>query len=218
MIDFPGRLAVFFFTSGCNFRCGFCHNATLLGKSMPGLSWERLAEACKKYREQWVDGAVISGGEPTLHRELPELITFFRRHGMKVKLDTNGSDPEMLKTCLPLLDYVAMDIKTAPSKYYALTGYDDIEKIRASIELIKQDAISGEFRTTVIERLHTIEDMKEIAELIKGAKRYVLQPFVPQDNLPDPELRKLPRTSPQCMRAMAGPFKDIVQDLIVRGG
>ena len=217
MIDFPGRLAVFFFTSGCNFRCGFCHNASLLGKSLPGLSWERLAEACDKYREQWVDGAVISGGEPTLHQDLPDLIDFFRDRGMKVKLDTNGSNPAMLKTCLPKLDYVAMDIKTAPSKYAELTGYSDIDRIRASVELIMQLAQNGEFRTTIVEQLHTTADMQEIAALIDGAQRYVLQPFVPQDNLPDPALRKHPRTSPQCMRAMADCVRACVQNLIVRG-
>lgn len=217
MIDFPGRLAVIFFTSGCNFRCGFCHNAALLGSAKPGLTWQQLADACKKYREQWVDGIVISGGEPTLHRELPEIIRFFSHKGFKVKLDTNGSNPAMLRECLPMLDYVAMDIKTAPEQYPALTEFKAVEKVIESAEELISSNADYEFRTTIIEPVHNAAIMHEIGRILTGAKRYVIQPFVPHDNLPDPVMRGYERTSPQHMRAMAECVKDKVKALVVRG-
>ncbi|MBN1556795.1 MAG: anaerobic ribonucleoside-triphosphate reductase activating protein [Lentisphaerae bacterium] len=217
MVDFPGRLAGVFFVSGCNFRCGFCHNPDLLGRHERHLAWDRLEDVCRAFGADWVDGAVITGGEPTLAPDLKPLIGFFRRRGWAVKLDTNGSRPDVLRACLPWLDYVAMDIKTGPDGYETLTGCADISAIRESIELIKAHARDYEFRTTVIETYHDEACMRQIGELIRGSRRYVIQPFVPQDHLPDPAFRALPRTSPDRLQALAACVQPLVGEVVAKG-
>jgi pyruvate formate lyase activating enzyme len=202
LIDFPGHLAAVFFLSGCNFRCGYCHNSFLAETSLR-LTWKRLQDACTAFRDHWVTGAVISGGEPTLSPELPEVVKRFKRMGWAIKLDTNGSHPEVLSALLPDLDYVAMDIKCAPADYAALTGFDDIERIRASIAILRQSGRNYEFRTTVPPEGFTREAAGEMAALIGPGHRYILQPFIPRDNLPDARLRTLPRTTPQTLEQFA---------------
>lgn len=217
MIDFPGHMAAVFFLSGCNFRCGFCHNAALMGRPRETLTWERLGRACRHFSNNWVDGAVISGGEPTLCPALPELISFLRRHGWQVKLDTNGSRPDALEQVLPLVDYVAMDVKTAPSAYAGLTGWGDTDAIARSVELIKAHARDYEFRTTVLDPLHSDAAMHEIGRLVAGARRYVLQPFVPQPGLPDPQLETLSRTSDDRLAQLARLLHGSAGQIQVRG-
>lgn len=217
MVDFPGRLASVFFVAGCNFSCGFCHNAELMGAPRPGVSWEKLGTVCRRFTDDWVTAAVITGGEPTLASSLPELIRFLKGFGLKVKLDTNGSCPEMLAECLPLIDYVAMDIKTGPEGYYELTGLHDTNALRASIALIKQAASDYEFRTTLIEGVHDEHQMLTVSALMAGAKRYVIQPFVPSDVLPDSRFRTIPRTSYRMLTEIAASFKNVVGEVIVRG-
>ena len=127
MVDYPGHFAAVFFISGCSFTCGFCHNAALMGKKQAGLSWETLEAACARFKKDWVNGIVLTGGEPTTAGDLVDLIHFFKeRFGFSVKLDTNGSNPERLAECLPLIDYVAMDIKCGLSAYSELAGFPDI--------------------------------------------------------------------------------------------
>jgi len=217
MVDYPGRLAAMFFTSGCNRRCGYCHNAGLLADRQAGLSFERIEEACEKFSDDWVEAVVISGGEPTLAPDLPVIINLFHSYGFKVKLDTNGSRPEVLERLLGELDYIAMDVKIGLDSYPALTGFTDTERILRSVHLLKNDTENYEFRTTVIEPLHTDEEMRRIGEIIQGAKRYVLQPFVPRDDLPDEKLRKTPRTSPDRMREVAGLMKSYADEVVSRG-
>ena len=110
--DFPGRMAALFFTAGCNFRCGFCHNPDLFTTAKT-YSWEELDAICATFRKQWVSAATITGGEPTLHASLPETIRFMKKRGFAIKLDTNGSNPEMLEEVIADLNYVAMDIKNS---------------------------------------------------------------------------------------------------------
>ncbi|MFW6151609.1 MAG: anaerobic ribonucleoside-triphosphate reductase activating protein [Verrucomicrobiota bacterium] len=217
MVDYSGRLAAVFFLSGCNFRCGFCHNLQLMEFQDSRLSWAGLDRACLSFSENWVDAAVISGGEPTLCKELPELITFFRNHGWRVKLDTNGSRPDMLKKIIGEIDYVAMDIKTSLERYPEVTGCSDTLRISESIDLIMNAPVDYEFRTTVIESIHPVETIKEAVSLIKGARRYVLQPFVPQPGLPDPSMETLQRTSPDYMQKLAGTIAGQVQEALIRG-
>ena len=217
MIDFPGHMCGVFFTSGCNFTCGFCHNATLMGKKQKTLSWERLDEVCRKFKDEWVDAVSISGGEPTLEPGLIDLLYFFRDRGFKIKLDTNGSRPDVLKECLPLIDYIAMDIKAGLSGYPEIAGFSRKDIIEESVKLIMSSSIDHEFRTTVIDPFHTDEQMLEAGELIRGAKRFVLQAFVPQDHLPGEEFRKLKRTKPerlQTLEKLMAPFAD---EIIIRG-
>lgn len=218
MVDFTGHLAAVFFVPGCNFTCGFCHNAELMGKARPGLSWNKLAAACRRFADNWVSGAVITGGEPTLSPELPALIRFLKGYGWAVKLDTNGSNPDMLRACLPLVDYVAMDIKTAPSHYRHLTGYPHMDRLHESARLIREHAADYEFRTTIIEDVHADEHLDEIGVLLHGARRYVLQPFVPTEHLPNSRFRGHRRTSPDTMRAMAARVAHHVSEVRVRGG
>ena len=217
LIDYPGCLCGVFFISGCNFSCGFCHNAPLMGKKQSGLLWSRLDEICRKFKTEWVDAVCITGGEPTLASELIGLIEFFRGYGFKIKLDTNGALPDVLKECLPLVDYVAMDIKAGLSGYPELVGFTRTEKIAESVKLIMSSGVDHEFRTTVIDPFHTDEQMIEAGELIKGARRYCIQPFIPKNNLPDPRLRETKRTTPARLRRIEQLMKPYVQEIIVRG-
>jgi pyruvate formate lyase activating enzyme len=161
---------------------------------------------------------VISGGEPTLWElELPELIAFFRRFGFAVKLDTNGSRPDILAKILPHLDYVAMDIKCEPEQYPELVGFHDWGKIEESIELIKNSDVEHEFRTTIIEDVHSHDHAHAIRPLIKGAKRYILQPFQPQEHLPDKKLRTVARTKPSHLRKLRDLLHGSAHEVIARG-
>ena len=217
MVDFPGHLAGVLFISGCNFRCGFCHNAELLGAVEPGMPQAQLEAACQRFRENWVDGIVVTGGEPTLHVGLLDLLHRLRQWNFKIKLDTNGSRPEILAEVLPLVDYVAMDVKCNLEAYPTFVSFNQPERIAHSIALIRERATDYEFRTTVLPAFHTDEEMLRIAALVKGARRLALQAFVPRENLPDPRLRRSPRTTPDRMREVAALVADSADDVVVRG-
>jgi pyruvate formate lyase activating enzyme len=218
MVDYPKHFAAVFFTSGCNFACGFCHNAALMGKKQVGLSRERLEKACTKFKKDWVNGVVITGGEPTMADDLVELIHLFKdQFGFDVKLDTNGSNPELLAECLPLVDYVAMDIKTGYSGYPDLVHYSNTANIQRSIDLIKAEAKDYEFRTTVIESFHTDEQMDEVAKIIEGSKRFVLQAFIPRDELPGKEFRTLPRTTAARLHELRDRLSGRAEEILLRG-
>lgn len=208
MVDYPGRMAAVFFVAGCNFSCGFCHNAGLMGAPRPGMSMEQLSTTCRRFSDDWVNAAVITGGEPTLSPGLPALVDGFKAMGWRVKLDTNGSNPEMLERCLPSLDYVAMDLKTSLDGYAALTGWTDRSALQASIRLIREQARDYEFRTTLIEGVHEAATLAAMIPLVAGAARYVLQPFIPSDTLPAPRFRAIPRTTAGFMESAKGVFED----------
>jgi pyruvate formate lyase activating enzyme len=216
MIDFPGRLALVAFVAGCNLRCGYCHNPALLGPPRAGLAWAQLEALVARFAAQWVDAVAVTGGEPTFSPGLPDLLRFFKRAGWAVKLDTNGSLPAVLEQCLPLVDFVAMDIKVGPSAYGQFTGFTDTEAIRRSIALVRQCALY-EFRTTILESVHDDNQMREIGELIAGADRYVLQPFVPRDDLPDHRLRDEQRPRLDRMQHIAAMMLPYVKEVILRG-
>ena len=217
MVDYPGHFAAVFFVSGCNFTCGFCHNAALMGKKQAGLSQERLEAACAKFKREWVNGVVITGGEPTLADDLPELIRFFKSYGFAVKLDTNGSNPRKLAECLPLVDYVAMDIKAGFSLYPEFVGFPDIGKIQQSIDLIRANAKDYEFRTTVIEGVHSDEQMEEVRQIVDGSRRYAMQAFIPRDELPGKKYRTLPRTTAARLQALEKRMAGCADEILLRG-
>jgi pyruvate formate lyase activating enzyme len=218
MVDYPKHYAAVFFTSGCGFTCGFCHNAALMGKKQSGLSWEKLEAAAARFKKDWVNGVVITGGEPTSENDLPELIRFFKeRFGFAVKLDTNGSNPQRLAECLPLVDYVAMDIKCGLSAYPDVAGFSDTGKIQTSIDLIRADARDYEFRTTVIENVHTDEQMKEIQQLVEGSRRYALQAFIPRDDLPGEQYRNVPRTTSARLKELEKLMAGSAKEILLRG-
>ena len=188
LLDFPGVVSCTVFLGGCDFRCPFCHNFELVdGTEKPVMDDNELIEFLKK-RKHLIDGVAITGGEPCLHRELPELIRRIKAEGYKVKLDTNGYHPELLAEILKsgLVDYVAMDIKNSPEKYALTCGIEkaDLEKIRESISLLINGNTEYEFRTTVVNEFHTEEDFPKMCAMIKGAKRYFLQRFTDRDTVP----------------------------------
>lgn len=179
-VDYPGRLAAVFFTPGCNWRCFYCHNRSLLGPQS-GRTWldAEVALAWLEERRGWLDAVVITGGEPTLQPDLAEFIRTVRAKGFLVKLDTNGTRPDVLRALLDegLLDYVAMDVKAPIEKYEAFCGVPvDHRAVNDSIDLLMASEIQYEFRTTVAPQL-TSDDLRAIAARIRGARCYVLQQF-----------------------------------------
>jgi pyruvate formate lyase activating enzyme len=183
LIDYPGRIACIIFTKGCTLQCPFCHNPGLVNGSTPDISEETVFSHLQK-NQKLLDGVVITGGEPTLHKDLPRFLRQIKERGLSVKLDTNGTNPAMLDKIINegLVDYLAMDIK-APltlTSYQKLCGKklnaNDLDSIKESIIAIKQSGLPHEFRTTVIKELHTKEDILAMAELTKGST-YYLQRF-----------------------------------------
>ncbi|MDD5254086.1 MAG: anaerobic ribonucleoside-triphosphate reductase activating protein [Candidatus Nanoarchaeia archaeon] len=175
-IDYPGKLASVIFTSGCNFRCGFCHNKEIVENKLPLIPEEEILE---KLNPKWIYGVVITGGEPTLQNDLDLFIKKIKEKGLKIKLDTNGSNPEMLKELInnKLLDYIAMDIKGSVDNYKKISGYDNIKNIKESISLIKNSKIDYMFRTTLVPSIHDKKELLNLVKLIKGAKTFQLQRF-----------------------------------------
>ena len=187
LLDFPGLIACTVFLPGCNLRCPFCHNASLvLPGSIPELMTDSQLLDFLKGRAGKLDGVCITGGEPTLHKDLPELIRAIKEMGFQVKLDTNGSNPLLLRSLLEenLLDYVAMDIKNSPERYRETCGGVDIlQKAQESAKLLMDGAAAYEFRTTVCHPLHDEASIASIAQWLQGAKQYYLQAFVDSGDL-----------------------------------
>ena len=180
LLDYPGHIAATLFTEGCNFRCPFCHNAALIkGGEKSYLSENEVINFLQK-RQGLLDGVCISGGEPLLQEDLAALLRKVKNLGFLLKLDINGSFPDRLQALLDegLLDYVAMDIKSSPSKYDQACGvpvnFADIQK---SVRLLMSGQTDYEFRTTMVCELHKAGDFLEIAQWLHGAKKYYLQAF-----------------------------------------
>ncbi|HDD43874.1 MAG TPA: anaerobic ribonucleoside-triphosphate reductase activating protein [Candidatus Desulfofervidus auxilii] len=173
-IDYPGCLAAIIYTQGCNFRCIYCHNYRLINCEEMPISWDKIKTFIKS-RKRLMDGIVITGGEPTLQKELPSFCAWLKKIGFLVKLDTNGTKPLMLKLLIEkgLIDYIAMDIKAPWHKYKKIIQVDfPISIIKDSFNLIKQSGIKCEFRTTVHSELLNFEDIKEIIKLV--GKKHLL--------------------------------------------
>ena len=181
LLDYPGRLAATVFLGGCNMRCPFCHNASLVVRPDDTEITESELLAFLESRRGKLSGVCITGGEPTLNRELPSFIAKIRALGYAVKLDTNGTNPDMLEELVKngLVDYVAMDIKTSIENYARVSGVPgiDISKIERSIDFLLSGAVPYEFRTTVVRELHTRADLEAVGRRIEGARAYFLQPF-----------------------------------------
>lgn len=188
LLDYPGHLAASIFLGGCNFRCPFCHNATLVmsPQSQPIISEDEIFHTLKK-RVGILEGVCITGGEPTLYPGLTKLIEKIKELGFLVKLDTNGSNPEIIRELITggLLDYVAIDIKNSKEKYPTTVDLKsvDIDKISNSISILINSNIEYEFRTTIVKELHELSDIISIGEWIKGGKRYYLQAYRDSDDV-----------------------------------
>ena len=217
LLDYPGKMACTVFTHGCNFRCGFCHNALLVTEeNSNNISEDEFFSFLKK-RQGILDGVCISGGEPTLQKDLAEFIEKIKALGYSVKLDTNGSNPTILKKLIDekLLDYVAMDIKNSPEKYSSTCGCEvDIAHIKESISIIKESDIDHEFRTTTVKEYHSAEDFDAIAEWIQGDSKYFIQHFEDSGNLIGENLSPL---SNEEMTALSEKVKDRLPNTALRG-
>ncbi len=190
LVDFDGYVAATLFTGGCNFSCPFCHNAPLVKgvNDLPYLSEKEVFEYLEK-RKGILDGVCITGGEPTLHPDLPILMEKIKKLGYKIKLDTNGTNPELVKSIDEngLCDYFAMDIKNDKKAYAKIIGFDhyDTKKVEQTVEYFLCKKSNYEFRTTLIAEFHKKQNILEIAKWIKGANKYFLQKFKLGDNCLD---------------------------------
>ena len=193
LLDFPGRVACTVFLQGCNFRCPFCHNSELLmGNPQPLMGVEDFLQFLKS-RRGLLDGVCISGGEPTLRSELPDFLERIQALGYPVKLDTNGSHPEVLKALVSrgLVDYVAMDVKNSPARYPEILGLPSapMDCIEESLRFLMSDAVDYELRTTLVQPFHDAGSVREmgqwLAELVPGKKpkQLFLQSFVDRDTV-----------------------------------
>ena len=199
LVDFPSKVAAIVFTQGCNFRCGYCHNPEILDfKKKGNYKTEEFIEFLKS-RTGKLDGVVITGGEPTLQSGLYDFIKEIKRMGFEVKLDTNGTNPQIIEHLIKdnLLDYIAMDIKAPLEKYPQIVNIVSLSEgegvrervnfvlnnIQKSIALIMQSKIDYEFRTTVLKSQLSYDDFDQIGQMIEGAKKYYLQKFVPAEIL-----------------------------------
>lgn len=219
LIDYPGKLAATVFLSGCNLRCPWCYSSELVLPEKidkhPKISEDEFFEFLK-YKKGLLDAVVICGGEPTINNDLPDFIKKIKEVGFLVKLDTNGSNPEMLEELInkKLIDYVAMDIKTSKEKYPEIFGNEiKIEDIEESIEMLKRGDIDYEFRSTILPQIHSKEDVINIAKWIKGSRVYYLQQFRPEKTL-DPEFEKIkpyPLEYLLEIQKAISPFFDICQ-------
>lgn len=189
LVDYPGEIAAIVFVAGCDFRCPYCYNKLLVLNSpdLIELDEDKIIEKLVS-RKKLLDGVVISGGEPVLQKDLPLFIEKIKELGLKVKLDTNGTNPDMIQELVDknLIDFIAMDIKATLNKYNEIAGVKvNLEAIKKSAELIMQGKIDYEFRTTALPDLLTRQDLLEIGKWLKGAKKYCLQQFKPMPDMID---------------------------------
>lgn len=220
LVDFPGKVCATIFLGGCNFRCPFCYNIDLV------LHPERVATiprsevlAFLESRRKWLDGVCITGGEPTVHAELPALVGEIKKLGLLVKVDTNGSNPGMLREMADkkLLDYVAMDIKSGRENYARAAGVDaDMGAIQKSIDLLMQNKAQYEFRTTAVPGFFGEKIAEEIGKWLRGAERYALQQFKSDVKLLDEKLQGVKPFPREKMEQFAETLKKYIKTVELR--
>jgi pyruvate formate lyase activating enzyme len=229
LIDYPGQLAAIVFTKGCNFRCHFCYNPLLVWpdretdekkyeKTYPPISEDEFFLFLEN-RKGKLDGVVITGGEPTLHSDLPEFIKKIRAMGYNIKLDTNGTNSVALENLLnqKLIDYIAMDLKAPFDKYEQVVGISvNCQEIQKSVKMIIESGLPHEFRTTVVPGLHDLSDFSKMGEIITGADAWYLQKFKSDTELVDRTLESHAPFTDKEMQAMADVGKKYVKICEVR--
>lgn len=219
LLDFPGKVACTIFLGGCNFRCPFCHNSSLVlsPQQEPLLSEEEIFSFLKK-RQGILEGVCITGGEPTQEKSLISFIEKIHDMGYPVKLDTNGSRPWILKKLVrnQLIDQVAMDIKSSPSNYAKVSGIKclDLAPIRESVDFLLSNAILYEFRTTVVRELHSTEDFEEIGRWIAGCQAYYLQAYKDSAQVMIPGFTSCSRLELESFQTI---LKETIQTVEIRG-
>ena len=217
--DFPGRLAAIVFTLGCNYRCPFCHNPELVDSHR---FVRRIPEAevfsFLATRTERLDGVVITGGEPTVHCDLPALLRRFRDLGLATKLDTNGNSPELIEQIIEqgLVDYIALDIKSSPTSYSRAAGVPvNTDSIRRSVELICASGVPHELRMTYVEPLVPFQELAQVAKLAQGCRLFLVQPFQPTKTL-DPRFLRLQRPSAERLRQVQARLASFGLPAVVR--
>ncbi|MDE2026938.1 MAG: anaerobic ribonucleoside-triphosphate reductase activating protein [Candidatus Omnitrophica bacterium] len=214
LIDYPGKMAAIVFTQGCNFRCPYCHNRELVlpEEFKESIPQEEVMGFLKRRRCQ-LDGVVITGGEPTEQADLIPFIGLVKELGYLVKLDTNGSRPHIVDEIIQrqLVDYIAMDVKTSLEKYQKAIGVDfPVDKIKKSIELIKNSEIQHEFRTTVVRPFCSFGDIFKISSLVKGAQTYRLQAFRENPKIINPGIQEIDQFSAAEIESWQETIKNLV--------
>lgn len=219
LLDYPGHVACTVFTAGCNLRCPFCHNSDLV---LPERKPERLNEeeffSLLKKRQGILEGVCVTGGEPLLQPDIADFLQRIKTLGYAVKLDTNGTRPQVLRRLVEegLVDFVAMDIKNSPARYGETAGLADMDlsPVRESVDYLLSGVVDYEFRTTVAAELHTEQDMEEIARWLSGAKQYAIQNFRDSGDILSPGLT--PCTAQQLER-FAAVVRPYVRQVLTRG-
>jgi pyruvate formate lyase activating enzyme len=220
LLDWDGHVVPVIFLGGCNFACPFCHNSRVArdDSALPTIPWPALARKLSE-RPGWYDGVCVTGGEPVIHPELFGLLRDLKGLGLKVKLDTNGSFPYQLKDVIDrrLCDYVAMDIKTSLERYSAACGHPvESAVIRRSVRAIVESGIDYEFRCTAVPGLVTLADMPRVGELVKGARRFFFQQFIPREAA-SPALRDKKPYAASEIEEMVSVLSPFVQEIKLRG-
>ncbi len=211
LLDFPGHTACTVFTGGCNFRCPFCQNASLVlrPETQPVVPEEEIFAFLRK-RQGLLDGVAVTGGEPTLQPDLPEFLRKVRALGYAVKLDTNGALPRVLRSLLEegLLDYAAMDVKSSPEGYGRCIGVegDMVERVRESAALLEASSIPHEFRTTAVKPLHVPADFASIGRWLQGTERYFIQSFADSGDILAPGMEAFSREELEGLLAAVKPY------------
>ena len=216
LLDYPGKVACTVFTPGCNLRCPFCHNATLVFSCTDEIGEENVLSFLQK-RAGVLDGVCVTGGEPLLQKDIADFLSKVKALGYLVKLDTNGTFPERLAPLLEarLVDYVAMDIKASPDNYDTATGVaTDLEKIRRSVELLKQSGVAHEFRTTTVKGIHTAADFEAIGEWLAGEAQFYIQQYKVADDMIGEPFESF---SKEELEAFAAIVAKTVKTVAVRG-
>jgi pyruvate formate lyase activating enzyme len=214
LVDYPGKVSSVLFTPGCNLRCPFCHNWRIVIDPKPPFLQEAVALKILESRKKFVDAVVVTGGEPTMHKELPRFLAKLKNRSFQVKLDTNGFYPQVLEECLDYVDYVALDLKTSLEKY-KLLGAKKTNELLRTVEILKTGKVEYEFRTTVVPEIISIEDINNICELTKGAKIHAFQQFVPKDTL-EKRFRSLIPYAPEIIEKFADMAKSYAENVVLR--
>ena len=219
LLDYPGKVACTVFTGGCNFRCPFCHNGGIVLNpgAEPSIPEEKVFDLLKK-RRGVLEGVCITGGEPTLWKGLWDFAKEIKAMGYSVKLDTNGTNPELMHKLIlaGVVDYVAMDIKNCPDKYAETIGVKgfNLQPVKDSVRLLMQGTAGYEFRTTVVKGMHTPQDIVEIGKWIQGAQKYFIQPYRDSDLVID---RSCERHSDEELQALLAAAREYVPAAELRG-
>ena len=225
MVDWDDKVSAVIFLPRCNFRCPFCYNVALVvtPDELPTIPFEKIESYLERHKEG-IEGVVITGGEPTVHKDLPYLCKRLKNMGFMVKLDTNGTGPSMIKELIgdSLVDYIAMDVKAPLTReeYSRATGVDAkgfIEAVKESMNILMESGVDYEFRTTVVPTIHAEEDIESISKALRGCRRYVLQNIKSEVKMIDPSFENLKPFSKEEMETLLGAARNYVKRAKIRG-